>query len=77
MGYRYWRTSRAIPHLIQRWGKFCARCKKANVNLDVDHIIPRSQSRAGIRDLKNIQFLCRPCHDYKTRRKPTKDYNGS
>ena len=60
--YIKWRKTVAIPYLLNTQGAVCKACHKASNQLDVDHIIPRSHDRSRIMDVKNIQFLCRPCH---------------
>ncbi len=69
--FRYERRKRIEGHfsasewkLIQ-WlnGNACAICKRADVKLCKDHIIP--VSRGGKNVFANIQPLCRPCNSWK------------
>lgn len=61
-GYGYaWQKRR--KDYIQKH-PFCCRCGKPTT--DVDHIVPRS--RGGSDDERNLQPLCKPCHNAKTGR---------
>lgn len=42
----------------------CEYCHRA-VRLTIDHIIPRAVG--GKNNLDNLQLLCRPCHEKKSR----------
>lgn len=64
--YLKWRRKVAEPYLNEKFGRQCAMCGKANVLLDVDHIVPRSSAPDRIMDVTNVQYLCRfECHNKK------------
>lgn len=48
--------------LFKHGGK-CAYCGMANLDLTIDHIIPRSQG--GNNDISNLQPSCRSCNSSK------------
>ena len=43
----------------------CARRGRPTRATQVDHIVPKE--RDGPDDLENLQVICRPCHDAKTK----------
>lgn len=45
-------------------GDHCTTCRKTDVRLDIDHIVPLS--KGGAHALSNLQLLCRSCHTRKT-----------
>jgi len=53
--------------LIARDGQCCNLCKEALDwnDLTIDHILPLFIG--GNSDMKNLQLLCRPCHEEKSR----------
>ena len=60
-GNRQWlKTSKAY---LEKY-YFCARCKRAAV--EVDHIRPVSRFQHLAFDENNFQSLCRSCHQHKT-----------
>ena len=46
--------------LIARDGALCNDCKKENIPLTIDHIVPVGDG--GSREMENLQLLCVPCH---------------
>lgn len=50
--------------LREMYGSFCAKCGSPK-KLTLDHIIPLNAG--GSNKLENLQLLCLPCHDQKTR----------
>lgn len=42
----------------------CAQCGAVGVRLWLDHIV--NHAAGGADDITNAQWLCTPCHDYKT-----------
>lgn len=72
--YEKWRDLVARPYLDKRYGRHCKKCGKMppkNMTTgeygyhDVDHIIKRSVAPGRVRDVKNVQYLCRDCHRKK------------
>ncbi|MCY4111649.1 MAG: HNH endonuclease [Chloroflexi bacterium] len=51
--------------VIARDGHRCAVCGRYR-RLEVDHVTPREQG--GSDDPRNLQAICRPCHEAKTLR---------
>lgn len=49
--------------LIRKYGKSCTYCNKKDINLEIDHIIPRS--RGGSNRLDNLTLACRKCNIHK------------
>lgn len=56
-------TSDEWDALLERTGRICLRCKKGDVKLTVDHVIP--VSKGGTSNIDNIQPLCLPCNSRK------------
>jgi 5-methylcytosine-specific restriction protein A len=62
-----WRKARALA--LKRDKGLCVVCWRAGrvtVASEVDHIRPRAAGQVD-HALDNLQSLCRPCHDVKTR----------
>lgn len=52
--------------LIDRYGKYCAYCEKADADLDVEHIEPKSKHKLKITDWNNLLLACPTCNrDFK------------
>lgn len=62
--YIEWRDNIAKPYLDANFGHKCAKCGSP-YDLDVDHIIKRSLAPSKVKDLSNVQYLCRACHSAK------------
>jgi 5-methylcytosine-specific restriction protein A len=64
---RVQRKARLKTALIERDGERCLHCIKPLVReqLTIDHIFPLCMG--GDNELKNLQLLCVPCHEEKTR----------
>lgn len=60
--YNEFRDEIARPYLIDKFGEKCAKCKREDLPLDIDHIRKRGSSPQLKYDLKNLQLLCRSCH---------------
>lgn len=58
-----WKSRRA--RVIRRAGNQCEACGTSGVKLEVDHIV--NVAEGGTHALTNLQALCRPCHQAKTR----------
>ena len=57
------------PRVFGRQRGICAACgslQSPTPAQELDHIVPLSQG--GTHDERNLQGLCRPCHQAKTRR---------
>jgi 5-methylcytosine-specific restriction endonuclease McrA len=52
-------------YLLEKWGRQCAYCKKKNIPLEVEHIIPKS--RGGTNRVSNLTISCRDCNFEKDR----------
>ena len=50
-------------YLLEKCGRACRYCKKQNVPLEVEHIIPRS--RGGSDRVSNLTIACTPCNREK------------
>lgn len=50
--------------LVRRDGRWCAKCRKGDRKLTIDHITPVAQG--GMTEMRNLQLLCVPCHAVKT-----------
>lgn len=54
--------------LLKRQGGRCAECRTGPLKVEqvqADHIVPLADG--GIDDVNNLQALCLPCHNSKTR----------
>ncbi|KAF0185548.1 MAG: HNH endonuclease [Nitrospirae bacterium] len=47
-------------YLLQKWSRTCAYCKKRDIPLQVEHIVPRS--RGGSDRVSNLTLACEPCN---------------
>ena len=47
-------------YLLEKWNHKCVFCKKSNISLEIDHIIPRS--RGGTDRLDNLTIACKKCN---------------
>ncbi|WNM74504.1 HNH endonuclease [Gordonia phage Birdsong] len=64
------RHYRGFPTTIRRQAQrdlppWCNKCGADNVSLELDHII--NAASGGTDTIDNAQWLCRSCHDQKTR----------
>jgi len=50
-------------YLLEKWGRKCAYCGKTNVQLEVEHIIPKS--RGGSDRPQNLTLACHECNQKK------------
>jgi hypothetical protein len=50
-------------YLLEKWGRKCAYCEKADVRLEIDHIIPKSSG--GTNAVGNLAICCRNCNEKK------------
>lgn len=50
-------------YLLEKWGRKCAYCKKTDIPLEVEHIVPRS--RGGSDRVSNLTLACTPCNQRK------------
>jgi len=50
-------------YLLDKWGRKCAYCGKANVPLEIEHIIPKS--RGGTSRVSNLTIACHRCNQKK------------
>jgi 5-methylcytosine-specific restriction endonuclease McrA len=50
-------------YLLEKWGRRCADCEKADLPLQVEHMQPRS--RKGSNRLINLTLACEPCNRRK------------
>jgi len=63
-GGRPWRRKRDA--VARRDQYTCQVCGRITDEGDADHVIPLS--KGGTDDLRNIRWMCRPCHRDKTMR---------
>lgn len=74
-GGRPWRRKRA--RILERDGKLCIPCKEAGrltLATQVDHIIPKAEG--GTDDDNNLQSICGPCHEAKSRAEAARGRNA-
>lgn len=50
-------------YLLEKWNRKCAYCGRADVPLEVEHIIPKS--RGGTDRVSNLALACRECNQRK------------
>ena len=50
-------------YLLEKWGHKCAYCKKKNIPLEVEHMIPRA--RGGSNRIPNLTIACHECNQKK------------
>lgn len=55
-------------NIIERDSRMCMYCGKRNVDLELEHILPRS--RGGRNLWENLVASCRPCNQHKGDRTP-------
>jgi 5-methylcytosine-specific restriction endonuclease McrA len=53
-------------YLLEKWNRKCAYCGKANVPLEIEHIIPKS--RGGTDRVSNLTISCSDCNKEKGNR---------
>jgi len=53
-------------YILEKWHRRCAYCGKANVPLEIEHLIPRS--RGGSDRVPNLTLACTPCNQKKGNR---------
>lgn len=53
-------------YTLEKFGRQCAYCKKTNLPLELDHLLPRS--RGGPNRASNLAPACRPCNQQKGNR---------
>lgn len=56
--------------LCERYGNVCLCCKRSDVELTIDHVVPLS--KGGSNTIDNVQPLCRTCNSRKNNK--TIDY---
>jgi len=47
-------------YLLEKWNHRCVYCKKTNIPLEIDHIVPRS--RSGTDRVDNLTIACKNCN---------------
>jgi len=54
-------------YLLQKWGRKCAYCGAENVQLEIEHIIPKKPIRGphGTDRISNLTIACVPCNKEK------------
>jgi 5-methylcytosine-specific restriction endonuclease McrA len=50
-------------YLLEKWGRKCAYCGKSRVQLEIEHIIPKS--RGGSNRVSNLTLACHICNQLK------------
>lgn len=50
-------------YLLEKWGRQCAYCDKANVPLQIEHVVCRADH--GSNRVSNLTLACRPCNEKK------------
>lgn len=50
-------------YLLEKWNRQCAYCKKTNIPLQIEHIIPKS--RGGTNRVSNLTIACNNCNQKK------------
>jgi 5-methylcytosine-specific restriction endonuclease McrA len=50
-------------YLLLKWGHACAYCRKQDVPLQVEHIVPKA--KGGTNRVSNLCIACQPCNDKK------------
>ena len=56
-------TAQEWKDLCEKYGNKCLCCKREDVKLTLDHILPLSQG--GLNSIENAQPLCGPCNTRK------------
>lgn len=52
-------------YLLFKWGRRCAYCQKADIPLEIEHLLPKS--RGGSNRPSNLTLACRACNQKKGR----------
>jgi hypothetical protein len=47
-------------YLLEKWSHQCVYCKKRDIPLEIEHIIPKS--RGGTNRIDNLTISCQPCN---------------
>ncbi len=55
-------------YLSEHWGRQCAYCKKTDVPLEIEHIIPKGGDRGGSDRASNLTLACHACNQEKGNR---------
>lgn len=50
-------------YLLAKWGRKCVYCNAAHVQLEVEHIVPKS--KGGSNRVSNLTLACRKCNEAK------------
>lgn len=50
-------------YLLEKWGHKCAYCRRQNIPLQIDHVVPKS--RFGSDRLSNLTLACEACNNSK------------
>ena len=50
-------------YLLEKWNRKCAYCKRENIPLEVEHIVPKS--RGGSDRISNLTIACNKCNQKK------------
>ena len=50
-------------YLLEKWNRTCVYCRKTDIPLEVEHIIPKS--RGGSNRISNLTISCRKCNQKK------------
>jgi 5-methylcytosine-specific restriction endonuclease McrA len=53
-------------YLLEKWGRQCAYCHATQVQLQIEHIVPKS--RGGSDRVSNLALACQSCNDAKNNR---------
>ncbi len=53
-------------YLLEKFGRRCAYCRKTNVPLQIEHIVPKV--RHGSNRVSNLTLACKACNDAKGKR---------
>jgi len=53
-------------YLLEKFARKCAYCRKTNVPLQIEHIVPKA--RHGSHRVSNLTIACKPCNDAKSKR---------
>jgi len=53
-------------YLLEKWGRKCVYCGKKDVELGIDHIVPKA--RGGSNSVENLTIACKTCNRKKGRK---------